>query len=177
MRVITGTARGMKLATLEGNDVRPTSDKAKCALFNAIQFDIEAARVLDIFAGSGQLGIEALSRGAKSCDFVDISRETLAMVRQNLEKTGFLKNSRVITADALRFLSESDKKYDIIIADPPYRKGLADQLIEPAYALLAPGGLLAVETEKKFKPTVLTDVPCKCYTHGAASLWIFRKGE
>ena len=88
MRVITGTARGRKLGQLQGMDTRPTTDQVKESIFNIIQFDIEGRRVLDLFAGTGQLGIEALSRGAAGCTFVDQRRDAAALVRSNLKRPG-----------------------------------------------------------------------------------------
>ena len=93
MRVITGEARGRRLVTLEGEDVRPTTDRVKEGMFNIIQFDIEGALVLDLFSGSGQLGIEALSRGARHCNFVDASNRSLDVTRENLKSVGFEKRS------------------------------------------------------------------------------------
>ena len=110
MRVITGTARGRKLITLEGDDVRPTTDKVKEALFSIIQFEIEGRRILDLFAGSGQLGIEALSRGAKNAVFVDSSKKSVEVVRQNLEATGFSKSAVVLNTDSLAFLRTRAEK-------------------------------------------------------------------
>ena len=103
MRVITGTARGRKLKTPENFDIRPTTDNVKEALFNIIQFDIEGRRVLDLFAGTGQLGIEALSRGAKSCVFIDESRDAVKIVKDNLKTCGLSGTARQHTAlDYLR---------------------------------------------------------------------------
>ena len=99
MRVITGSARGRKLKTLEGNDVRPTTDKVKEAVFSVLQFDIEGRRVLDLFAGSGQLGIEALSRAAASAVFVDCSKRSIAVVNDNLASTSLAENARVVMSD------------------------------------------------------------------------------
>ena len=90
MRVITGLARGRKLTTLKGDDVRPTTDLVKEAVFSIIQFELDSARVLDLFAGSGQMGIEALSRGARECVFVDNSAKSIAVVKQNLQHTGLI---------------------------------------------------------------------------------------
>ena len=100
MRVITGTARGIRLGTVPGNDiVRPTPEKIKEAIFSSIQFDIEGRRILDLFAGCGQLGIEALSRGAQSAVFVDVSDISLGVVKQNLEATRLGDNAAVIRSD------------------------------------------------------------------------------
>lgn len=124
MRVITGTARGRRLLTPDGADtVRPTSEKVKEAIFSAIQFDIEGRRVLDLFAGSGQLGIEALSRGAASAVFVDSSGTSLGIVKKNLEITGFSEKATVISGDYSAFLLRCDKQFDIVFLDPPYKSG------------------------------------------------------
>jgi len=129
MRVISGTARGRKLREPAGNKIRPTSDRVKESVFTIIQFDIEGRRVLDLFAGSGQYGIEAMSRGARSAVFVDTFSDAVRLVRENVEKCGFSNISSIYTRDALRFL-ESDEKYDLIFMDPPYDTSLAEQAIE-----------------------------------------------
>ena len=120
MRVITGTARGRVLRTLEGEDVRPTTDRVKEAVFSIIQFEIEGRRVLDLFAGSGQLGIEALSRGAASATFVDMSKDSLSAVKYNLEHTKLGDNAKVVQTDALSFLKLTKDKFDLVFLDPPY---------------------------------------------------------
>ena len=123
MRVITGTARGMRLETLEGNDVRPTSEKVKEAIFSAINFEIEGRRVLDLFAGSGQLGIEALSRGALKCVFTDQSQNAVDVIKRNVQKTGFLKESVICRTDYMSFLRGTKEAFDIAFIDPPYNEG------------------------------------------------------
>ena len=115
MRVITGSARGMSLRTLEGDNVRPTTDKVKEAVFSAIQFEVEGRRVLDLFAGSGQLGIEALSRDAENCVFVDADKNAIKIDKENLAKTKLDGKATVMQTDSLAFLSMTDKS-DIILA-------------------------------------------------------------
>lgn len=127
MRVITGIARGRKLQTLAGKDIRPTTDKVKEAMFSIIQFEIPGAFVLDLFAGTGSLGIEALSRGARHCVFVDNSRESQAVINQNLQTTGLLQNARVMATDAMAYISSCKETIDIALLDPPYHKGLIAQ--------------------------------------------------
>ena len=117
MRVITGNARGKKLKTLESLEIRPTSDMVKEAIFSIIQFDLPEASVLDLFAGSGQLGIEALSRGAKHCVFVDKNRAAYNVVNENIENCGFKKNSRVLLMDSLDYLKTAKKGLDIALLD------------------------------------------------------------
>ena len=118
MRIITGIARGKRLETLEGNDVRPTPERVKEALFSIIQFQIEGRRVLDLFAGSGQLGIEALSRGAKQAVFVDASKKSLDVVRRNLEHSGLQDYAQVHQMDFESFLMREQGKFDLVFLDP-----------------------------------------------------------
>lgn len=120
MRVITGKAKGVALKTPDGMLTRPTSDRVKEALFSVIQFDIPCARVLDLFGGTGQLGIEALSRGAKSAVFVDQRREACALIRENLARTKLDRDGRVVCSDYLQFLHRCKETFDIILLDPPY---------------------------------------------------------
>ena len=121
MRVITGTARGRKLVTVEGTEVvRPTTDGVKEAIFSAIQFEIEGRTVLDLFAGSGQLGIEALSRGAKEAYFIDSAAVSIKAVRENLKSTGLEANARVVNMPFSAFLKSTRAVFDIAILDPPY---------------------------------------------------------
>lgn len=145
MRVITGSARGMVLKTLEGNDVRPTTDKVKEAVFSAIQFEIEGRRVLDLFAGSGQLGIEALSRGAKEAVFVDSDKNAIKTVKENLTKTRLGDNAAVLQTDSVAFLGMTDKIFDIAFLDPPYFTGLLQKALSRLDGHMASGGIAICE--------------------------------
>ena len=129
MRVITGTARGRKLKELQGMETRPTTDKVKESLFNIIQFDIEGRRVLDLFGGTGQLGIECLSRGAAGCTFVDVRKEAAALIRDNLALCGFTDRARVVQGDYLAFLTGCREKFDLIFLDPPYGTGMLEKAL------------------------------------------------
>ena len=111
-------------------DTRPTTDKVKESLFNIIQFEIEGRRVLDLFGGTGQLGIEALSRGADHCTFVDMRKEAAALIRENLRLTGLSERSRVVQGDALSFLSSCGEKFDVILLDPPYHTELLEKSVK-----------------------------------------------
>lgn len=117
MRVITGSARGRRLKEIEGLETRPTTDRVKEALFSVIQFDIEGRRVLDLFAGTGQLGIEALSRGAESAVFVEQRKDAVQAVRENLVVCGLSDRARVVSGDAMSYL-KSGEKFDLIFLDP-----------------------------------------------------------
>lgn len=149
MRVITGSARGRRLETLPGEDVtRPTTESVKEALFSMIQFDIEGKRVLDLFAGSGQLGIEALSRGAVSCTFVENSRPAMKIVEANIRHCGFENRSNTVFSDAVSFLSRS-AKYDIVLLDPPYGKGLLTRALPLVAQNISENGIIVCETARE----------------------------
>ena len=149
MRVIAGKARRMSLITPKGFDVRPTTDRIKETLFNIIQNEIKDSRFLDLFAGSGGIGIEALSRGAGFCAFADKDKRSIACIRENLEHTRLQDASCVMNCDyrqALMRLRKTDP-FDIIFLDPPYGKGLEFEalgLIE-SERLLADEGLIIIE--------------------------------
>jgi 16S rRNA (guanine(966)-N(2))-methyltransferase RsmD len=130
MRVITGSARGRALETLKGGDiVRPTTDKVKEAVFSSIQFEIEGRDFIDVFAGSGQMGIEALSRGAKSAIFVDSSKKAIAVIERNLKVTNLQQFATIICADSLSYLRSAPREYDIAFLDPPYETGILQQAL------------------------------------------------
>ena len=129
MRVITGIARGRKLKELPGLETRPTTDKVKESVFNIVQFDIEGRRVLDLFGGTGQMGIEALSRGAAHCTFVDLRKEAAAVIRENLTHTKLAEQGKVIQGDYLAFLTGCREKFDLIFLDPPYGTGMLEKAL------------------------------------------------
>ncbi|MEE8675519.1 MAG: 16S rRNA (guanine(966)-N(2))-methyltransferase RsmD [Oscillospiraceae bacterium] len=145
MRVITGTARGRRLVTREGSETRPTPERVKEAIFSIIQFQVEGRRVLDAFAGSGQLGIEALSRGAAHAVFVDRSRESIEVIQKNLAATGLADRAEVHQADTLLYLQRRELPYDLCFLDPPYRTGLLQQALPLCAALMNPGGMILCE--------------------------------
>lgn len=149
MRVITGTAKGRRLTTLEGEDIRPTAAKVKGAIFNSIQFDIEGRTVLDLFAGSGQLGIEALSRGAKKAFFVDLSREAIKVINDNLEHCRLKDNASVFNGDSISYLKTTREKFDIVFIDPPYKKQLAVKALSLVLNIMNDGGIIVCETDIK----------------------------
>lgn len=135
MRVITGLAKGRRLEELPGLDTRPTTGRVKEGLFSAIQFDIEGRRVLDLFAGTGQLGIEALSRGAVFCDFVDSAPAALKVVQRNVKTCGFEDRSACHGKDFSAFLSRTREKYGLIFLDPPYASGNLERALERIAAI------------------------------------------
>lgn len=146
MRVITGIARGRRLETLPGEDVtRPTTESVKEALFSMIQFELEDRKVLDLFAGSGQLGIEALSRGARSCTFVESNRQAIKVVEDNLSHCKLDDNARVVLSDAVSFLMRKDN-FDIAFLDPPYHQGLIEKCLVLLLPLMSGDGVVVCET-------------------------------
>ena len=148
MRVITGSARGRRLQTLAGDDItRPTSESVKEALFSMIQFEIEDKKVLDLFAGSGQLGIEALSRGARFCTFVENNKGAKAVVENNISHCGFEEVSQVIMADAVSFSSRRGH-FDIVFLDPPYHKGLIEKCMPGIMNSMDDNGIVVCETSR-----------------------------
>lgn len=122
MRIITGRAKGIKLETLRGDNTRPTSERAKEAIFSMLQFDLEGRDVLDLYAGSGQMGLEAVSRGAASAVLVDKSKEAMAVIAKNIEKTRLSGECRLLCADVHDYIkvTRGRKKFDIVFIDPPY---------------------------------------------------------
>ncbi len=145
LRVISGSARGKKLISSEGLDVRPTLDRVKESVFNMIAFDLPDATVLDLFSGSGALGIEALSRGAKYAVFVDKSSVSLSVTKKNLAETHLAQSAETVQADSIQYLKTTTKTFDIILIDPPYQSGLyADvlQVISDRHLLNSEGTII-----------------------------------
>ena len=179
MRIITGSRRGRKLKTLPGDAVRPTPDRVKEALFNILQFDLEGRVFLDLFAGSGQIGLEALSRGAKSAVFVDMRQDACAVVRANLEKTRLTPNAQVLRSDYLSYLSHCRETFDLIFLDPPY----ADNLLERAVAhiarfdILAPDGIMIAESpaEKELPKLSAPYRVAREYRYGRIKVTLYRR--
>lgn len=156
MRVITGTARGRRLKTPENYDIRPTTDNVKESLFNIIQFDVEGRKVLDLFAGTGQLGIECLSRGADSVVFVDESREAVNIVKDNLKTCGL--SASVLQMDALSYLRGCGK-FDLIFVDPPYDSNLYEEVLKiiNSVDILSDGGIIICEARRERQLPEMTE--------------------
>ncbi len=148
MHIITGSARGVRLETLPGNHTRPTSERAKEAIFSMLQFDLQQRRVLDLFAGSGQMGLEALSRGAAHATLVDYHDKAVAILQKNAEKTRLSQKAEIVRADALSFLnSYRNLPYHLIFLDPPYARGLLAQALHciAERSLATPGATIVAE--------------------------------
>ncbi len=152
LRVISGSAKGLKLSTLEGMNTRPTTDRVKENLFNIIASYIPGSNILDLFAGSGSLGIEALSRGAESAVFCDQSEHSTEIITRNLEHTKLMDKSEIFLGEAqiiLKKLSQLSKKFDIIFLDPPYKKEIVPGILQNLenYGVLDKKVLISVETD------------------------------
>ena len=179
MRVITGTARGRRLAELPGLDTRPTTDRVKEGLFSAIQFDIEGRRVLDLFAGTGQLGIECLSRGAAFCDFVDSAPTALNTVRRNLTTCGFEDRAACHGKDFAAYLTRCREKYGLVFLDPPYASGSLERAMEliTTIDIVVEHGIMVCESPAD---RLLPEVPApyekgKEYRYGKIKFTLYRR--
>ena len=179
MRVITGKARGVVLKTPSGMATRPTADRVKEALFSIIQFDIPGACVLDLFGGTGQLGIEALSRGAKSAVFVDEREDACKLIRENLSRTRLQDSARVVRSDYMQFLKHCKEKFDIILLDPPYAEVFLENSLKmiTEIDILHSGGIIVAEypVGKELNWDFLRDFQLKEYKYGNTKLMVCRK--
>ena len=180
MRVITGSARGRRLRELEGQETRPTTDRVKESMFNILQFDVEDSRVLDLFAGTGQLGIEALSRGAASAVFVEQRRDAVALIRENLKLTGLSERARVVNGEALAYLASAGEKFDLIFLDPPYAAKLWKPVLEAVsrFDILSDHGIIICESAAdRLLPQVAPPYEQgREYRYGKIKLTVFRRG-
>ena len=179
MRVITGKARGVQLKTPQGMQTRPTADRVKEALFSIIQFDLPGARVLDLFAGTGQLGIEALSRDAKEAVFVDEREDACALVRENLKRTRLEGQGRVLRSDYQAYLSRCRERFDIIFLDPPYAEVFLENALKhiTEIDILQSNGIIV--TERPLGKPCPGEYPgytrSKDYKYGKILITIYRK--
>ena len=181
MRVITGKARGVVLKTPDGMQTRPTTDRVKEALFSIIQFDIPTARVLDLFGGTGQLGIEALSRDAKSAVFVDEREDACCLIRENLKRTKLTEQARVIRSDYMNFLRNCKEMFDIIFLDPPYAEVFLENSLKmiTEIDILQSGGIIVAERPlgKELPWNFPGYIRSKDYKYGKTLLTLYRKGN
>ena len=178
MRVIAGDARGRRLEALPGTDItRPTLDQVKEAMFSIVQFDLPGARVLDLYAGSGQLGIEALSRGAARCVFLDENREAVNIVMKNCKTCGVFDRSRVNIGEAARYLSACREQFDIVLLDPPFRNGTLEKILPAVDKCTAPGGIVLCESETGIVLSAEAGglTLKKQYKYGRVLLWKYTK--
>lgn len=150
MRIITGSAKGRKLLTLEGESTRPTSERIKGAIFSSIQFECEGRVVLDLFAGCGQMGLEALSRGAQRATFIDSSREAMEIVKKNAASTALADRCHFLVSDAKNYLRKASgrEEYDLVFVDPPYALECCVEIAEALvkYKTVIPGAIVVLES-------------------------------
>ena len=159
MRVDSGVFKGRRLLENKFEHIRPTTDKVRQALFTKLQFFLPNKRVLDLFCGTGALGIEALSRGASEVVFVDKDARSASMTRENLKNLGV--KAKVIRCDAVKFVESCEEKFDLIILDPPYKSGLYEKIVPKLFPLLEEDGIIVCEHDKKdvfnYSPFVIYD--------------------
>ncbi len=179
MRIISGRARGTKLMTLEGLDTRPTTDRVKESLFNLLQYDFYNKQVLDLFAGSGALGLEAISRGAQSAIFVDMNKACIEIIRKNAEKTRFLEEVKLVQGECVSAIHRLERdSIDLIFMDPPYSKDYVEPILQTIIndGILKIEGIVVIEHAKNDVwnlPVALELV--KTRTYGITSLTIYRR--
>jgi len=184
MRVIAGRARGMRLRAPRGADVRPTADRVKESLFSMLADRIQGASVLDLFAGSGALGIEAVSRGAQRAGFVDRARASLEAVRDNVGRAGLADQAELVRGDALaaiRSLAEAGRTFDLVFADPPYEAGMAARVVAVVgrHGIVRPGGCLVVEHSVREEiPAVIENLRAvRTRVYGDTVVTIFERSD
>ena len=179
MRVISGIAKGTVLKTPDGMLTRPTTDRVKEALFSIIQFDVPGAKILDLFGGTGQLGIEALSRGAKLAVFVDAQKSACSLISENLKRTRMENCAKVVCSDYANFLKKSLETYDIILLDPPYAENFLENALKmiTEIDILQSGGIIVAErpVEKKMELELAGYTRSRDYKYGKTLLAIYRK--
>lgn len=177
MRIVGGKYGGRVLSGFEGKDIRPTSDKARESLFNILRNRIYGSNFLDLFCGTGAIGIEAISHGAKTVTFNDIERKSLAVLKSNLEKLKVAEDYKITNFDALSFLMRSGPVYDIIYIDPPYKMDIYDKLLELSVNALNDGGIVIFESEQPFDGQVDGLIKYDERKYGRARLTFYKKGE
>lgn len=179
MRIITGKARGARLTTLPGEATRPTSEKVKEAVFSAIQFDLGDRTVLDLFGGSGQMALEALSRGAQSAVIVDNSRAATEVIRNNAAKTKLLPDCRIVTADWKDYLRSASgkQKFSLVFLDPPYKEGFIDEVLKRMFQsdILEDDCIIIAESAHDGVPVPPDNWECKAYRYGSTAVTIMRR--
>lgn len=179
MRVITGKARGVQLKTPEGMLTRPTTDRVKEALFSIIHFEIPGARVLDLFGGTGQLGIEALSRGAKRAVFVDAQENACRLIKENLNRTKLQQDGQVVRSDYLQYLNRCRERFDIILLDPPYAEVFLENALKriTEIDILESNGIIVTERPvgKELPWEFEGYTRSKDYKYGNTLLTVYRK--
>ena len=177
LRVIAGIKRGMKLAEFEGDNIRPTTDRIKENIFNIISPYIAGAKVLDMFAGTGALSIEAVSRGAASALLCELSDLSAKIVKQNLKKADFGDKCRLVIGDSINYAKDTKEKFDIIFLDPPYNTGLLAKALDiiAQNGLLSDGGIAVVECDGPEYPASIDGLElCKEKRYGRSYVLVYK---
>ncbi len=179
MRVITGSAKGKRLETPAGRDVRPTPERVKEGLFSALHFDIEGRRVLDLFAGSGQLSVEALSRGAATAVLVDKAAVSVKAASNNIASCGFSEVAKVVQSDYASFCAMSNETFDIVFLDPPYNEGLLIPALKAVMPLVSDYGFIVCEhpPEVVLQEEIGGFCISKQYRYGKVLITVYRRRE
>ena len=177
MRVITGIARGKRLITPENYDIRPVSESVKESIFSSIQFEIEGAVVLDLFAGTGQMGIEALSRGASKAVFVDSDAAAISIVRRNIKSVGSEANSEVYHTPFYSYLKSCREVFDIAIIDPPYERKMIAKLLPSLVECMSDKGKIICKHEKEavLPESVGEFTVKKVYSYGKTKVTVYHR--
>jgi 16S rRNA (guanine(966)-N(2))-methyltransferase RsmD len=176
MRVISGTARNKPLLSVEGMDTRPTIDRVKEGVFSSIQFIVPGAKVLDLFSGTGQMGIECLSRGASFGVFVDMAPKAVDVTTKNLKSCGLFDKARVVNMVSQDFLRTTKDTFDIVFLDPPYNMGILDEILPKVCEITADNGIIIAESELGWKPAEIEGLKLKKqYKYGKVLVSKFQK--
>ena len=179
MRVTTGLARGRNLEAPRGMDTRPSSDMTKQAVFNIIQNYVEGSTFLDLFAGSGQMGIEALSRGAKHAVFVDSDARAIESVQNNLKHCDLSDKAKIAKMDAESFLQSTSNRFDLVFMDPPYQQKLVDKVLNQVSQHMSEGGIIICETQRdeELPQAAGKYTVSKTYLYGKAKITVYREAQ
>ena len=175
MRIVAGKYKGRTLLAFDGDKIRPTSDKVRESLFNILQCQIFGAKFLDLFCGTGAMGIEALSRGAQKVAFNDYSRESLSLLKKNLEKVKVEDSFEITNYDAVSFVKNTTEKFDIIFLDPPYKSGLGEKCLPFIDKILSDNGIAILEDEIEWSGEISGLIPYDKRKYGRVHLTFFKK--
>ncbi|MBO7149496.1 MAG: 16S rRNA (guanine(966)-N(2))-methyltransferase RsmD [Clostridia bacterium] len=175
MRIVSGKYRGRTLLAFDGDKIRPTADKVRESLFNILQIKVIDCKFLDLFCGTGAMGIEALSRGAEKVVFNDFSRESLTLLKKNLEKVKVEDDYEIVNFDAVTFLKNTNEKFDIIFLDPPYKTELGLKCLPFASNALEDDGIVVLEDEKEWLGEIEGLIPYDKRKYGRVHLTFFKK--
>lgn len=176
MRIITGIARGAKLKTLPGEHTRPTTEKVKEAVFSAIQFELHDRVMLDLFGGSGQMALEALSRGAAKAVILDNDRDAVGIIKENAAKAKLMDKCVILNADWKDYIKHAKDRFSLLYLDPPYKEGFLDEVLALIYSrgILAENAIVICESDAAGIPVPPENANCRVYRYGKTYVSIFR---